>query len=123
MVTETSILEINGQTIPPIIKGTMTLSEVDSFNEYKGENGESTIEEISTGMIEGSVNFRALLQSDLQTIYASITKVSIVRYYDPRDGQTKSINALIDNKNFPYKFKDANADVWGFSFSFRQIRR
>lgn len=122
-MTQISILRINSTDIPPIIKGTMTLMDVDAFNEYKGEDGSSTIEEISTGMIEGKVSFKALLQSEIQTIYAGITKVSVLHLYDPRDGQTKSINAVIDDKQFPYHFKDADADVWGMSFSFRQIRR
>lgn len=120
----TTVVAINGYNIPDVVKGTYSIDEGVAYTEYKAEDGTSTIEVIQNAMYQGTVTFKALLQSDIQAIANALTPVSGIEMYLPYTGDYVRFTALIDGKTSVYKRRERlspTMNVWSLSFGFRQI--
>jgi len=126
MWTNNTVVAINNYDIPDVVKGTYTLFEEVGINEYKGEDGTSTIEILSGKMYSGTVTFRALRQSDIADIDSHIETVSGLHVYVPTTGQFVDFTALITDKTMQMVRREVGSqymNVWSLSFSFRQISK
>lgn len=119
----TIVLKINNVEFPNVIKGAMSIEPITRYNEYVGEDGSSTVEEINSGFYQGSVTYKGLTQAEVHRLYSALRTVSTVSILDPT-GETEAyynMQCIIDNKKLPYKYKDKDLSVWGLQFSFRQF--
>lgn len=117
------LLEINGTKLPDVElgKGSVSVGKDPKYNEYETEGGGKVIEEIAEGMMKGSVAFSGMLQSQIQTIEASVDLVSEMKIYDPRRGTVKAFLAKILPADMDKIIHDANANAWTYGFDFEEI--
>lgn len=118
------LLEINGTKLPDVElgKGAVSVGKEFKYNEYETEGGGKVIEEIdSEGKLRGSVSFSGMLQSQIQTIEASIDLVSEMKIYNPRTGSPRSFLALITPADANKIIHDAGANAWSYGFDFEEI--
>lgn len=117
------LLEINGTKLPDVElgKGSVSVGKDPKYNEYETEGGGKVIEEIAEGKMKGSVAFSGMLQSQIQTIEASVDLVSEMKIYDPRRGTVKAFLALIIPADMDKIIHDANANAWTYGFDFEEI--
>lgn len=115
------LISINNTQIPDVKKGKVSITPVDKYEEHETEGGGKVIEEISHGMLSGSVSFDGLFQSELQTIYASIDTVSEMTIYSPFTNATKTFLALVNCDSADKIIHDAVANAWAFGFTFEEI--
>lgn len=123
-VSREIVLKVNGTEFPNVKKGSYTLTPITKYNEYEGEDGSSTIEEVNTGFYEGAVTYKALTQEEVYNLYRKLTLVSDIAILDPTSENRiyRNMTCVVDNKKLPYIFNDEDLSVWGMSFRFRQIR-
>ena len=118
------LLEINGTKLPDVElgKGAVSVGKEYKYNEYETEGGGKVIEEIdSEGKLRGTVSFTGMLQSQIQTIEASIELVSAMKIYNPRTGSPRSFLALITPNDVNKIIHDAGANAWSYGFGFEEI--
>lgn len=118
------LLEINGTKLPDVEigKGSVTVGKELKYNEYETEGGGKVIEEIdSVGKLRGSVAFTGMLQSQIQTIEASVDLVSEMKIYNPRTGNVRHFLALILPADMNKIIHDAGANAWSYGFDFEEI--
>ena len=122
-VTSYDLISINNVAIPDVDlgKGAVVVGRNDKYNEYETEGGGKVIEPIAQGKLKGSVSFSGILQSQMQTIEASLDIVSAMTIYNPRVGQTRTFLALIIPADAEKIIHDANANAWTYGFEFEEI--
>ena len=117
------LLEINGTKLPDVElgKGSVSVGKNPKYNEYDTEGGGKVIEEIAEGKLKGSVSFSGMLQSQIQTIEASVDLVSTMKIYNPSTGLAKTFLALIIPANMDKIIHDARSNAWTYGFEFEEI--
>ena len=115
------LLSINGVAIPDVKKGSLTIAPNPKYVEVECEEGNKIIDIINSTMVKGSVEFSGLMQSELQTIYAATSLVSVMEIYNPMTGQVKRFSALVLIGDMTKIIHDAGANAWSFGFEFEEI--
>ena len=115
-----NLLNINGVELPEP-KGSFSLAKRDVYNEYTGEDGSKTIEEIVCGKIEGSVAYNSLMQTQIARITAAITLVSECLVYDPATGHRVTISAKITGIKSNKIYHANNLSAWSLSFTVTEL--
>ena len=114
------LIKINAVKIPDPKAGNITINYKNKYNEYAGEDGSTTIEEITQKM-EGTVTYNGLFEADLMAIKNAVALVSDLTIYDPMEGTTRTFAALIDEGSATMKAYQNNVSAWSYSFNFREL--
>lgn len=115
------LISINGYDAPDVKKGTVTVTPMQKYNEYEGEDGGKVIEIIAEGMLQGSVSYNGLLQSQIQAIMAVLRTVSTMTIYNPHTGNMRTFYALITVSDTSKIIHDQNGNAWSWGFTFEEI--
>lgn len=114
------LLKINGVELPDP-EGEFTINKKDKFNEYKTEDGKTTVEVIRQGIFSLSAKYNGLAEETVKTISGAIKLVSTVEVFDPDLGQTKEIKALVTDVKTKKVWYRYGLSVWSLSFSVDEL--
>lgn len=114
------LLKINNIELPDP-DGGFSVSKMDKFNEYEGEDGSVTIEAIRTGMTDVKVTYTGQNANALATIANALSLVSTVVFFDPSINDVKTITAKISGISFGKVHHRHNVSVWSLSFNVTEI--
>ena len=115
------LIAINGYDAPDVKKGTVSVVPLQKYNEYEVEDGGKVLEVLAEGMLQGSVTYNGLLQSDIQSLMAHIRVVSTMTIYNPYSGTTRTFYARINVTDTSKIIHDAGANAWTWGFEFEEI--
>ena len=121
--TSYDLLSFNGYSLPDVSagKGEVTVIPNPKYNKFEGEDGGAIVDVTREDMINGSVSYSGLLQSELQAIQAHKRLVSTMTIYNPATGQVRTFKALVLDNGMERIIHDANANAWSYSFEFEEI--
>lgn len=102
-------------------KGALSYTVKDKYEQYKSEDGHSTIESIRTGTLKGSCKYSGLLQNEFTLLYNKLSLVSNVRIYDPRFNDYREFEALVTDIKFAKLFNYNGYSAWSLSFKVEEL--
>ena len=114
------LLTINGFEIPDA-DGDLQISESEKINEYQGEDGHTTIEEIRQGIISLSVSFDVLSEDMLNKIKSTLSIVSTVDIYNPLKKETETRKMKVSGIKVKRVCYKQNTSLWSLSFNLDEL--
>ena len=114
------LLKINNTEIPDP-EGDFTISKIDKFNKYEGEDGSITIEAIRTGMVDVKVTYIGQTVDNLMVIANALKLVSDVEIFDPAINNLRTIVARVSNITMGKNYHKNNVSMWSLSFNISEI--
>lgn len=114
------LLTINGIEMPDA-DGDFQISENDKINEYQGEDGHTTIEEIRQGIISLSVSFSVLSEDMLNRIKSALSMVSTVEMYNPLTKEMETKKMKVSGTKVKRVCYKQNTSLWSLSFNLDEL--
>lgn len=114
------LLKINNVDFPEPY-GEFALNKNDKVNEYRCEDGTSTIEIIRTGVVDLKVAYESLTAEKVRDLSNALKTVSSVVVFDPNTNSTKTITAFISNVNVRKVYHRHELSVWSLSFDVKEL--
>lgn len=102
-------------------EGSFTLSKDDTVNEYKGEDGQTTLEIIREGQISATVSYNSLSAETIKKMADALTTVTEFKLYDALTDSQKTITARVSGVKVKKNFYRDNISMWSLSFDIDEL--
>lgn len=117
------LLTINDYNLPNPLKGNLTITNKPIFNKYECEDGSIKIEVIKSNVINGSVTYKGLFESEVKAITNKLSLISKLTLYNPIEQGTTEISALITDISVKNIVTKDDVKAWSLSFKIEEINR
>lgn len=114
------LLKVNGVSLPKP-EGDYSISKKDKYNEYEGEDGNSTVEVIRQGIISLSVSYNYVTEKHLKEMADALKLVSEVEIFDPTQQKIRKITAKISGIKTKMIYYKNGISIWSLSFDVDEL--